>query len=104
MSEKTKDLLVLKVATSPEITLANVSQHLSANIKGQECAFDDASFRKVADIDRIRKIYKLGAAAQNGRSSAAFNGGSVANGKGGDEETKQLEVQILGFMALRGAT
>ncbi|EXJ61585.1 hypothetical protein A1O7_02013 [Cladophialophora yegresii CBS 114405] len=100
VSETTKNLLVLKVATSPEITLESVSQHLSANIKGQECAFSDAIFGKVADVERIRKVYKLRAATSPGRSTANANGdyGSSSNG------SEDLEVQILGLMALRGAT
>ena len=104
ISKTTKDLLIMKVATSAEVTLATVSQHLWANIKGQECAFDDETFRKVADIDKIRKIYKLGAATHKGRSIAALNGDAAGKSEGNDDETKQLEVQLLGLMALRGAT
>ncbi|OCT49564.1 EKC/KEOPS complex subunit cgi121 [Cladophialophora carrionii] len=104
VSETTKNLLVLKVATSPDMTLDSVSQHLSANIKGRECAFDDAAFGKVADVERIRKVYKLGAATSTGRSTATVNGDSGSKGNEPADGSKALEVQILGLMALRGAT
>ncbi|KIW69889.1 hypothetical protein, variant [Phialophora macrospora] len=104
VSETTKNLLVLKVATSPDITLESVSRHLSANIKGRECAFEDATFGTVADVDRIRKVYKLGAAVSTGRSTTTVNGDSSSNPDKSVDESKALEVQVLGLMALRGAT
>ncbi|KAJ9605698.1 hypothetical protein H2200_009547 [Cladophialophora chaetospira] len=104
VNEATKNLLVLKVATNAEITLDSVSSHLSASIKGQESTFDDATFRKVSDIDRIKKIYKLASATPKGQSSTTVNGDSGADGSSAFDETKQLEIQILGLMALRGAT
>ncbi|KIW30785.1 uncharacterized protein PV07_02486 [Cladophialophora immunda] len=104
VSESTSDLLVLKVATTPEVTIDSVTQHLSTHIQGQATAFDDAIFRKVADIDRIRKIYKLNSATSGGRSAKSVNGISGASSSEVVDETKNLEVQILGLMALRGAT
>ncbi|OAP64107.1 hypothetical protein AYL99_00079 [Fonsecaea erecta] len=104
VSESTRDLLVLKVATTPEVTLDSVSQHLSTHIQGQESAFDDASFRKVADKDRVRKVYKLNSATSGGGSGKAVNGISGASSSEPIDEVKTLEAQILGLMALRGAT
>jgi EKC/KEOPS complex subunit CGI121/TPRKB len=104
VSETTKNLLVLKVATSPDITLESVTRHLSANIKGRECVFDDATLGNVADLDRIRKVYKLGAAIPTGRSTTTMNGDSGSNLNKSVDESKALEVHVLGLMALRGAT
>ncbi|KIX93218.1 uncharacterized protein Z520_11072 [Fonsecaea multimorphosa CBS 102226] len=104
VSESTRDLLVLKVATTPEVILESVAEHLSTHIQGQASAFDDAIFCKVADVDRIRKVYKLNSATSGGRSGKAVNGISGASSSASMDETKTLEVQILGLMALRGAT
>ncbi|KAL2415495.1 EKC/KEOPS complex subunit [Exophiala dermatitidis] len=113
VTETTKDLLVMKVATTPQITLESVSQHLSTHIQGNEAPFDDATFQHTADFDRIRKVYKLSTLAprtKKGRPIPKVDGtvngdGALNNGDTVDfNETKNLEVQILGLMALRGAT
>ncbi|KAI1609496.1 kinase binding protein CGI-121-domain-containing protein [Exophiala viscosa] len=106
VSETTKDLLVLKVATTPQVTLDSVSQHLSSNIHGKECAFDDASFRKIADVDRLRKVYKLGAPqTSKGKGGSKPVNGTTSTSQDKEVDTiRHLETQILGVMALRGAT
>ena len=72
----------------------------------------------MADIARIRKLYKLGGSGDDGNKgkrrrkdgSAEGGGSDLMNGvsdrdKGGgaERERKELEVAILGLMALRGA-
>ncbi|EXJ66557.1 uncharacterized protein A1O5_10226 [Cladophialophora psammophila CBS 110553] len=104
VSESTRDLLVLKVATMPEVTLESVTQHLSTHIQGQPSTFDNATFRKVADMERIRKLYKLSSPTSGAGSGKAVNGIPSTDTSEGVDETKVLEVQILGLMALRGAT
>ncbi|OAL35371.1 hypothetical protein AYO20_05422 [Fonsecaea nubica] len=105
VGESTKDLLVLKVATTPEVTLESVTQHLTTHIQGKPSPFDDAGFRKVADIDTIRKVYKLNSTVPGGRRPGnSISSGSGAKDSGSVDVTKNLEVQILGLMALRGAT
>ena len=94
----------MKVATSPGTTLESVSHHLSANIKGQDRKFEDAAFGKVADIDRVRKVYKLNSATPTGKLEKVVNGASGANSSKPIDEVKVMETQILGLMALRGAT
>jgi EKC/KEOPS complex subunit CGI121/TPRKB len=101
VADNTKDLLVLKVATTPAVTLESVSQHLEQNIQGNEVAFQDSTFRKISDIPRIRKIYKLGSTAPAGRTTPSMDGGS---GSDAIYEVKDIETQVLGLMALRGAT
>jgi len=100
VSESTRNLVVLKVATTSDITLENVSQHLSTHIQGKECDFDDASFRKISDVDRIRKVYKANL------PTSSSKGGKAVNGTSGREFDPiwSLERQVLGLMALRGAT
>lgn len=53
----------------------------------------------MTDLARIRKIYKLNAAG--GGAKKTVNG---LNGVSADDESKELEVLVLGSMALRGAT
>ena len=61
-------------------------------------------FSDVADLHRIRKVYKLGSSTSKGGSSAVVNGEADSKDSTIAEEMKNLEVQILGLMALRGAT
>jgi EKC/KEOPS complex subunit CGI121/TPRKB len=53
----------------------------------------------MTDLARIRKIYKLNAGG--GGANKAFNG---VKGVTAMEESKELEIWVLGSMALRGAT
>ncbi|KIX08043.1 uncharacterized protein Z518_02698 [Rhinocladiella mackenziei CBS 650.93] len=109
ITETTKNLLVLKVATTPDVTHESVSSHLSTRIQGTECVFEDATIRKVSDLERIRKAYKLGSATNSADKQANIVDGTMRGGSGKDVDDEQtrirnLEVQILGLMALRGAT
>lgn len=99
MSDTTTNLLVLKVATTPDVTQESVARHLSEHIKGTEVAFDNATIASFSDLNRIRKIYKISPAASggvNGKANGTFDSQS--------ESLHDLETQILGLMALRGAT
>jgi EKC/KEOPS complex subunit CGI121/TPRKB len=53
----------------------------------------------MTDLARVRKIYKLNGAGGNG-------GGRGVNGvkTGGEDERKELEILVLGCIALRGST
>ena len=97
IGEATKDLIVLKVATTPDVNLESVQSHLTASIKGHEHPFDEIDQRNVADIARIRKVYK---------TNSTTTSKKVVNGEAGhdQDEHKKLEVQIIGLMALRGAS
>lgn len=53
----------------------------------------------MTDLARVRKIYKLNSGGGGGK------GKKEVNGVGGEkDERRELEVSILGAMALRGAT
>ena len=93
-----------------------MSQHLSASIKGTLVQFSDANLANTADIAKIRKLYKLGGGGDDGnqrkrrRKDGSEEGNDLIDGvgdrdKGGgaERERKELEVAILGLMALRGA-
>jgi len=69
-------------------------------VKGTQVAFEDAVLDGMTNWANVRKYYKLGA---GGRARE----GAIINGSGPEiekEEKKELEIQILGAMALRGAS
>ena len=93
-----------------------MSQHLSTSIKGTLVEFSDANLANTADIAKIKKLYKLGGIGDDGdkgkrrRKDGSEEGSHLSDGlndkeKGGgaERERKELEVAILGLMALRGA-
>ncbi|PGH00760.1 hypothetical protein GX51_05641 [Blastomyces parvus] len=104
LTDTTKDLLVVKVSTSPEVTNASVAQHLDKVIKGTPLNFDNDNLRLVSDIGKIKKAYKLGSGnAKPAPKGEADNDGQKYSKSPGEIETRDLERTILGLMALRGS-
>jgi len=69
-------------------------------VKGTQVAFEDSVLDDTTDLVNVRKYYKLSAGSR-------VKGGVTVDRSGpkiGKEEKKELEVQILGAMALRGAS
>ncbi|KAL1999215.1 hypothetical protein VTN02DRAFT_4882 [Thermoascus thermophilus] len=96
ITDSTKDLLVVKVSVTPEITHDSVAEHLAKSVEGTSVPFDDESLSAISDLGKIRKAYKLGA-APSAPAKAPVNG-TTDGGK------RELEISILGAMALRGAS
>lgn len=82
---------------------------------GQLVPFEDEVITGMTDWARVRKIYKLGGMGGGGGKGGAGKGkGGVGDGKRGggygggselgEEERREMEMLILGAMALRGAT
>lgn len=70
-------------------------------VEGEQVEFSDAVLHTMTDIARVKKIYKLNTTGGvNGRAK----GGVVNEGGKAKDENKELEMLILGSMALRGAT
>lgn len=94
ITDTTSNLLVIKLSTSPEVTHENVQQHLRTAIEGTAVEFSDAALSKMTDMARVKKTYKINPQAQ-----------AVGKKAGSNEETekRELEVIVLGSMALRGA-
>lgn len=88
---------MIKVATDPSITIDHVSSHLLSSIRGKQAAFSDEKLGSAADLARIRKVYKLGP----GPVKPALVNGTSASGEG---HLQNMETQIIGAMALRGAS
>ena len=84
-------------------------------MKGTPIEFSDANLARMADIARIRKLYKLSGGGDDGgkgkrrRKDGTEEGsnsvGEVSgkdDGSGEESERKELEIAVLGLMALRG--
>lgn len=83
-----------------------VQQHLSSSVEGKPIDFSDQTLAQMTDLARVRKIYKLSTpAVAKGRQSVRGNA-AVLNGDSAalDLDRKEIEVNVLGLMALRGAT
>jgi len=102
VQESTTNIVVLKVATASEITLERVKQHLATSIEGQEATFDDHTLQELTDMACVKKIYKFSLDNSVKLSNKRQN---IGNGnKSATTEMQHAERQILGIMALRGAT
>lgn len=102
ITDTTTNLIAIKLSTSSTITHDSVKEHLTSNFKGETIDFCDESLAQKADLTRVRKIYKLNQPAQavNKKQQGAI--GEVTEVKA-DAALRELEISILGLMALRGA-
>lgn len=96
ITDSTTDLLVFKIPVIPEITYESVSAHLGEFVKGSPESFDDETLSEISDIGKIKKAYKLGSLPSQPAKT------DMANGQ--DDGRRQLEICLLGAIALRGAT
>jgi len=99
-------LLVIKVSdpSQASITASSISEHLSSSIQGTPIPFEDAEIAKYTDLARVKKIYKLNSVpGLGGGGGKKMN--DVVNEVGNEErEKRELEILILGAMALRGVS
>lgn len=96
ITDSTTNLLVFKVPVVPGITYESVSAHLGEFVKGSPVPFDDKTLSETADVGKIKKAYKLGSLPSQPAKT------DLANGQ--DDGRRQLEMILLGAIALRGAT
>ena len=89
---------MIKLSTSAEITHEIVQQHLRIAVEGTAVKFSDSALSIMTDMARVRKIYKLNTPIR--ATSKREKGKSVVSEQA---ERKELEVIVLGLMALRGA-
>ncbi|KAL5361929.1 EKC/KEOPS complex subunit cgi121 [Aspergillus floccosus] len=94
ITDSTKDLLVVKVSVTPDITRESVAAHLAQSVEGTPVPFDDETLSGISDIAKIKKAYKLGALSPAPSDKA--------NGTNGED--RRLELSVIGAIALRGAT
>ena len=80
------------MCTDPLITSEAVEEHLRANIEGEQVVFNEDNLARMTDVAKVRKAYKLGPRPTTAESAQS------------NEELRNMEVIVLGMMALRGAT
>ena len=86
---------MIKVSVTPDITHESVGAHLAEHIKGTPVPFNDATLSSIRDVGKIKKSYKLGALATP-QVKGQVNGAH-------DDDSRRLEVSLLGAIALRGS-
>ncbi len=96
LGDQTRDLLVVKVTSDDDPVVA---ERLGNICRGQSIPLTDAALATTARLPDIRKAYKLG--ASSGRSTSTRDTDAAA---GIEEERSDMEMTILGAIALRGAT
>lgn len=89
------------VKVAPVSSASQISEHLTSVVEGEAVPFEDEEVRSMTDVARVKKLYKLNAGGGGGGKKGGANG--VSNEKVEDER-KELEIMVLGAMALRGAT
>ncbi|KAL8973724.1 MAG: hypothetical protein Q9197_002038 [Variospora fuerteventurae] len=115
ISPATTSLYAIKVSRTPSVNAATVQQHLSNSIEGKPFPFEESAITRFTDVRKVKKTYKLTDLGRSkvraGREGGAGKGKAhedarLANGDNGEEEAerKELEIMVLGLMALRGAT
>jgi EKC/KEOPS complex subunit CGI121/TPRKB len=100
ISDITKNLLVVKVSVTPEITHDTVARHLDTAIEGHPVPFDDETLSVISDLSKIKKIYKITPPSSGASTQSAKR--SLANGTTLDER-RYMEKIFLGAIAMRGA-
>ncbi|KAF7715017.1 Uncharacterized protein PECH_006034 [Penicillium ucsense] len=96
ISDSTKDLLIIKVSVSPDITHDSVATHLASSVEGVPMSFDDSTLSEIHDINKIKKLYKLGALP-----SPAVKADPSQPMPGAAKDL--LESSLIGAIALRGS-
>ena len=109
ITPSTTNLLIIKVTTpTSPLTASEIQSHLTSSIEGEQAPFEDSILQQLTDVPRVRKIYKLNSSGGSGKKNGQVNGtgmeGLSINGNGEGNERKELEILVLGAMALRGVT
>ena len=97
ISNQTRSLLVIKICPESE---AVVAAHLQSAVKATLVEFDDGSLAALADVEKIKKAYKLNDTPTNKETSHEGRKSSTCSTTA---ERHDLEMSILGMLALRGA-
>lgn len=79
---------------------------MGANFEGECIRFCDENLQRCTDLPRVRKIYKLNTPTSGTSKRTKENPDNQKSIETEDEvmARKELEMSILGLMALRGAT
>ena len=104
VSPTTTSLIAIKTtspSSPPSLTPAAIQEHLASAVEGKQVPFSDEELGTVTDWARVRKVYKLPLVGLQGKKR-----GVEGEEKSVEEERerRELGVQVLGAMALRGAS
>jgi EKC/KEOPS complex subunit CGI121/TPRKB len=90
------------------LTASKIQSHLTSSIEGEQVPFEDSILQQLTDVPRVKKVYKLNSNAGGGKKNGLLNGtaldGLSINRNGEENKRKELELLVLGAMALRGVT
>ncbi|OBT53501.1 hypothetical protein VE04_07057 [Pseudogymnoascus sp. 24MN13] len=103
VSPTTTSLIAIKITTPsspPSLTPASIQEHLTSAVEGKQAPFSDEELGTVTDWARVRKVYKLPLVGQQGKKK----GMGEEEKREEERERRELGVQVLGAMALRGAS
>lgn len=132
ISEKTSELLVLKIVCpslglSPALRGKDVWDHLKGSVEGQAVEYGEAEVGRCCDVEKVRKVYKLVGGREQSAKGRKRKDGGIEGARQGERDVKgaettvgsfespppgdntevtqrkELEMQVLGLMALRGA-
>ncbi|ELR05343.1 hypothetical protein VC83_06536 [Pseudogymnoascus destructans] len=104
VSPTTTSLIAIKTTTpsSPSsLTPASIQAHLASAVEGKQVPFSDEELGMVTDWARVRKVYKLPLVGQQGKKKGM---GEEEKREEEERERREVGVQVLGAMALRGAS
>jgi len=97
ITDHTSALIVIKVTAEGADAIA---KQLEWAVEGEALTWSDDEIAKLSNLDEIRKIYKLN---DSGKGKGDGGGAPTRKENAGDER-KDLEMAVLGLMALRGAS
>jgi EKC/KEOPS complex subunit CGI121/TPRKB len=90
VSKATKNLVVVKVTENGNPSTEQIAQHLAQNVEGTQAQLGDDRLSSLTDMSKVSKYYKL-----NGLNWLDQIQGHAAR-------QKELEMLVIGAMALRG--
>lgn len=95
LTDSTTSLLIVKLSTNPSVTSSSISSHLSTAVKGTATDHPLESISEISNLNAVRKIYKI---------KDVGRGGGEKRDRDEEQERRELEVMVIGIMALRGQT
>ncbi|KAK5144582.1 hypothetical protein LTR04_001519, partial [Oleoguttula sp. CCFEE 6159] len=106
ITDTTTSVLAIKVATNDSITASAVQEHLSRNVEGDSIPFSDEVLASITDLAKVKKMYKLDSppagGGKKGKAETKYSG--ALNGMVDEaDERREMEVYLLGVMALKGS-
>ena len=106
MSPTSTSLVVIKISTEPSVTVSRVSEHLSANLEGTMVDFNESNISRLTDMGRVKKIYKMDdkMSGKEGRKKHSSQIKEAPSTEQQMDDRKEIEMIVLGQMALRGLT